>query len=79
MDMASVQAPLAAGADLVQRGKSLGLLSPASCVGGKKFQQPSGNQTCQWKMTQLWVIFLLQPPFMGDVSLPCLITKGFSY
>ena len=28
-------------------------------------------------MDHLWVMFLLKPPFLGDVPLPCLITKGY--
>ena len=34
------------------------------------------NMAC-WKMDHLSMIFLLKPPFLGDVPLPCLITKGY--
>ena len=38
---------------------------------------PSGNQTWQWKIHYLWVIFLLKLPFIGDFPLPCMITGGY--
>ena len=36
----------------------------------------SGNQTWQWQMDHLSMIFLLKPPFRGDFPLLCLMTKG---
>ena len=34
---------------------------------------PSDNQTWQWKMDNLSVIFLLKSSFVGDFPLPCLM------
>ena len=36
---------------------------------------PFGNETWQWKIHNLWMIFPFKPPFIGDVPLPCLMTK----
>ena len=37
---------------------------------------PSSNQSWQWKMDHLSVIFLLNPPLTWHFKLPCLITRG---
>ena len=37
----------------------------------------SGNQTWQWKMDHLQVMFLLKLPFIEDFPLPCLIITNY--
>ena len=38
---------------------------------------PSSNQRRQWKPHHLWMIFLFKPPFLDDVPLPGLISRGY--
>ena len=38
----------------------------------------SGNQTRQWNISYLQMIFLLKPPQFGNFRLPCLIPAGYT-
>ena len=38
----------------------------------------SGNQTRQWNISYLQIIFLLKPPQFGNFRLPCLIPAGYT-
>ena len=38
--------------------------------------EPSGNQTWQWKIDYISVIFRVKPPFPGHFPVSCLITRG---
>ena len=44
----------------------------------KRKALPSGNQAWQLKIHNFWMIFPLNPPFIQDFLLPCLITRVYS-
>ena len=45
--------------------------------GVKHSYLPSGNQTWQWTIASLWMIFPFTSPRIGEIPLPSLITRGY--